>query len=148
MKEFELKDFVIDGKRVRFQRDRKSKLLSYYWMDDGKVWYCGYYFEMPDQERAEYLVEHIPAVLELFKVVDPSEMPRETETWTSRYLEPEYKYGMRLRGFSHGCQPMKGLLKAEDSTDSRYYSILRYNRKLTEEELRDYELDLIETLGG
>lgn len=54
-----------------------------------------------------------------------------------------YKYGMRLRGFSPGCQPMKGLLKAEDSTDSRYYSILRYNRKLTNEELRDYELDLI-----
>ena len=58
-----------------------------------------------------------------------------------------YKYGMRLRGFSPGCQPMKGLLKAEVSTDSRYYSILRYNRKLTEKEIEDYELDPIETQG-
>ena len=51
----------------------------------------------------------------------------------------EYRYGMRLRGFSPGCQPMKGLLRRED--DKRYYDILIYERPLMDKELRDYELD-------
>lgn len=57
----------------------------------------------------------------------------------------EYRYGMRLRGFSPGCQPMKGLLRREDGEDygtmKWYYDILVYNRPLTDKELRDYELD-------
>ena len=53
----------------------------------------------------------------------------------------QYRYGMRLRGFSPGCQPMSGLDHAEDDTTGRYYNILVYNRKLTSEEVRDYELD-------
>lgn len=57
----------------------------------------------------------------------------------------EYRYGMRLRGFSPGCQPMKGLLRREDGEDygtmKWYYDILVYNRPLTDRELRDYELD-------
>ena len=57
----------------------------------------------------------------------------------------EYRYGMRLRGFSPGCQPMKGLLRREDSHTPAYYDVLVYDRELTREELRDYELD---TLGG
>lgn len=52
----------------------------------------------------------------------------------------EFRYGMRLRGFSPGCQPMKGLLRREDG-DKRYYDILIYERPLTDKELRDYELD-------
>ena len=56
----------------------------------------------------------------------------------------QYRYGMRLRGFSPGCQPMNGLDHVEDDTTGRYYNILVYNRKLTEEEVRDYELDSLE----
>ena len=56
----------------------------------------------------------------------------------------QYRYGMRLRGFSPGCQPMNGLDHEEDDTTGRYYNILVYNRKLTEEEVRDYELDSLE----
>ena len=62
-----------------------------------------------------------------------------------------YKYGMRLRGFSPGAQPMEGLLYAEDGSDKvsvygrMYPNILVYNRRLSEQELRDYELDY---LGG
>lgn len=54
-----------------------------------------------------------------------------------------YKYGMRLRGFSPGCQPMKGLEMAYEPKDKRYYNILVYSRELTEQELADYELDEI-----
>lgn len=54
-----------------------------------------------------------------------------------------YKYGMRLRGFSPMCQPMTGLVSAEEG-DRNYYSYLYYERKLTDREVRDYELDLIE----
>lgn len=53
----------------------------------------------------------------------------------------EYKYGMRLRGFSLGCQPMKGFLRREDDTTGKYYDILVYNRPLTESEIYNYELD-------
>lgn len=55
-----------------------------------------------------------------------------------------YKYGMRLRGFSPGCQPMQGLEMAYEPKDHKYYNILVYSRELTEKELADYELDLIE----
>ena len=64
-----------------------------------------------------------------------------------------YKYGMRLRGFSAGCQPMNGLQGRQDPENGlqkKYYDILLYNRPLTAEELKAYELDdlngLTETL--
>jgi len=53
----------------------------------------------------------------------------------------EYRYGMRLRGFSPGCQPKEGLLRREDDTTGRYYDILVYDRKLNQDEIRNYELD-------
>ena len=55
----------------------------------------------------------------------------------------KYRYGMRLRGFAPMCQPMKGLLDAEDDKEGRYWSLLLYDRKLTEKEVRDYELDYL-----
>ena len=53
----------------------------------------------------------------------------------------EFRYGMRMRGFSIGCQPNDGLIKREDSHSSRYYDILVYDHPLTERECHDYELD-------
>ncbi len=53
-----------------------------------------------------------------------------------------YEYGMRLRGFSPGCQP-KGVVEHKDDLTGKYYDIICYERKLTEDELRDYELDYI-----
>lgn len=50
-----------------------------------------------------------------------------------------YAYGMRLRGYSPGCQPKWGFVCRLDSY--KYHDILLYDRKLTEQELRDYELD-------
>lgn len=50
-------------------------------------------------------------------------------------------YGMRLRGFSLGCQPMRGLLERQDDTTGRYHDLLVYDRELTDKELEDYELD-------
>lgn len=54
-----------------------------------------------------------------------------------------YKYGMRCRGFSIGCQPKKGLIERLDDPSGRYYDILAYDRQLTQRELEDYELDFI-----
>lgn len=54
-----------------------------------------------------------------------------------------FKYGMRLRGFSLGCQPKEGFYDRQDDVSGRYYDILIYNRKLTDEEVRDYELDFL-----
>ena len=52
-----------------------------------------------------------------------------------------YKYGMRLRPYSIGCQPMDGLV--EVMLDNRYWNILIYDRKLTDQEVSDYELDYL-----
>lgn len=60
----------------------------------------------------------------------------------------EYKYGMRLRGFSIGAQPLSGLKRHEDCPKSGQYSrayhdILVYNRPLEEWEIRNFELDYL-----
>lgn len=57
-----------------------------------------------------------------------------------------YWYGMRLRGFSPGCQPMDGLDAVMEGNE-KYYNILIYHRELTDEEVRDYELDRIPEEG-
>lgn len=54
----------------------------------------------------------------------------------------EYLYGMRLRGYSPGCQPMEGLLRTAPG-GGQYHDLLIYDRPLTDEELRNYELDYI-----
>jgi len=56
-----------------------------------------------------------------------------------------FKYGMRIRGFSMGCQPMDGLLWREDDPTMKYWDILVYDRRLTEAECKHYSLDLIIT---
>lgn len=54
-----------------------------------------------------------------------------------------YKYGMRLRGFSPGCQPINGFLERENDTTGKYHDILVYNRKLMNVEVANYELEYI-----
>ena len=39
------------------------------------------------------------------------------------------------------CQPMNGLIKREDDATGRYFDVLVYGRKLTDDEIRNYELD-------
>lgn len=58
----------------------------------------------------------------------------------------EYKYGMRLRGFSIGCQPMRGFLRREDDETGNWYDIIVYDRKLDADEVYSYDLDEIPTL--
>lgn len=53
---------------------------------------------------------------------------------------PVYKYGMKYRGFSIGCQPMNGLIESQEDKSGYYFNILLYNRPLTEKELENYEL--------
>ena len=53
-----------------------------------------------------------------------------------------YLYGMRLRGFSIGCQP-SGVLKRMDDVSGKYWDIIAYERKLTDAEILDYDLDYI-----
>ena len=51
-----------------------------------------------------------------------------------------YKYGMKARGFSIGCQPLKGLVDAAEDPEGKYYNILTYDRELSDEEVEQYEL--------
>lgn len=55
-----------------------------------------------------------------------------------------YVYGMRLRGFSIGCQPMNGFVCAYDDPNGKYHSIIVYDRELTQKEIRQYELDKVD----
>lgn len=59
-------------------------------------------------------------------------------------MKKECRYGMRLRGFSPGCQPMQGFVERLDDPTGRYHDVLIYDRKLTEQELADYELDKLD----
>lgn len=59
-----------------------------------------------------------------------------------------YLYGMRLRGFSIGCQPMDGLVERRDDISGLYHDILVYDRELTNKEIDDYELDRIIDVNG
>ena len=54
-----------------------------------------------------------------------------------------YIYGMRLRGFSPGCQPKSGLIKRVDDITGRYWDIIIYNRKLSDSEVNSFELDYL-----
>lgn len=52
-----------------------------------------------------------------------------------------YVYGIKLRGFSLGCQPMQGFVERKDDPNGKYYDLLIYNRRLSDKELSDYELE-------
>lgn len=60
----------------------------------------------------------------------------------------KYRYGMRLRGYSIGCQPMKGLRDVLDDKDGVYWNILAYDRELTPREIEDYELSYLGKIEG
>ena len=64
----------------------------------------------------------------------------------------KFFYGMRLRGFSIGTQPDRGLIGLVEHREAleklhgierQYHDILEYSRLLTNEECEDYELDYI-----
>lgn len=55
-----------------------------------------------------------------------------------------YRYGMRKRGCSIGCQPKEGFIERSDSEDGKYWDIISYDRPLTEEETRHYSLTPLE----
>ncbi len=54
-----------------------------------------------------------------------------------------YAYGMRLRGYSPGCQPMQGLSYRAEDEEHKYWDILIYDRELTEDETNYYDLDYL-----
>lgn len=57
-----------------------------------------------------------------------------------------YRYGMRLRGFSIGCQPMRNFYERVDDSGiygRRYHDILLYTEPLEDKDLLDYELDYL-----
>ena len=60
-----------------------------------------------------------------------------------------YLYGMRLRGASPGAQPKGFEIMTEfyeamfPGIARRYHDILKYPRLLTDDELKDYELDYL-----
>lgn len=55
----------------------------------------------------------------------------------------KYEYGMRLRGFSIGCQPKEGFVERRDSPAENFYDVIVYSRLLSQQELEDYDLTFI-----
>lgn len=62
------------------------------------------------------------------------------QTMTEKIL---YTYGMRLRGYSIGCQPREGFVAADDDVLQEYHNILYYDRKLSDEDCKNYDLDYL-----
>lgn len=52
----------------------------------------------------------------------------------------QYAYGMRMRGYSIGCQPKEGFLERVEDISDTFYDILIYSRRLSEKEVDEYEL--------
>lgn len=51
-----------------------------------------------------------------------------------------YRYGMKLRRFSPGAQPMEGFVERRDSLTGKYHDVLIYNRFLPSEEAERFDL--------
>lgn len=98
------------------------------------------------KESWDLIVEGILDVVSR-NLMDPDGLNHELQ----EYLEgegiieimPGYIYGMRLRGFSPGCQPKEGFLERRDSNLKQYWDILVYERKLTGREMNQYSLDYL-----
>lgn len=54
-----------------------------------------------------------------------------------------FMYGMRLKPFSIGCQPMHGLVRVEDDNTGKYLNILFYASPLNDHEQDSFELDYL-----
>ena len=52
-----------------------------------------------------------------------------------------FAYGMRLRGYSIGAQPKDGFLERIDDHTGKYHDIIIYSRRLSDDEVSQYELD-------
>lgn len=83
------------------------------------------------QTIREYAAAHNMSVQWLFLVALREYMERHPM---------EYRYGMRLRGYSPGAQP-DGAQKRYDDPTGRYHDIIVYNRRLSDSEIREYDLD-------
>lgn len=51
-----------------------------------------------------------------------------------------FVYGMKLRGFSPGCQPMAGLVKYAPDPTGRFYDLLFYTYLLSADDMAQYDL--------
>ena len=54
-----------------------------------------------------------------------------------------FYYGMRLRGFSPGCQPMDGFVERQDDWTGKYWDILVYDHMLSDADCDHYDLEFI-----
>ena len=55
----------------------------------------------------------------------------------------KYLYGMRLRPFGSACQPKEGFIERRDDPSNLFWDIIVYNRKLTNKEVYDFDLQFI-----
>lgn len=54
-----------------------------------------------------------------------------------------YYYGMKLRPYGIGCQPKGMELMMDCDPGARYWSIIYGNEKLSDEQLKAYDLDYL-----
>ncbi len=57
-----------------------------------------------------------------------------------RIIKMKYFYGMRLRGFSPGCQPMEHFVERINSEAVSYHDVIIYDRPLPDEDVKHYSL--------
>ncbi len=87
------------------------------------------------EELEEWLELVYEDLLDGGEIEAVKEWPEGTTRWS---------YGMRLRGFSIGCQPKEGFVERVDDPDGKYWDIIVYDRPLTDIELDAYDLDFID----
>lgn len=66
--------------------------------------------------------------------------------WSKDYHGPRWTYGLRRRPMQIGAQPRDWILHSDGPATERYrYGTIQYGRKLTDEELRVYEMEEIKS---
>lgn len=99
-------------------------------------------YEVEEMEKTAQKPQKEPETMadDTYTTAEEKETKKATENEQEEKKETIYKYGMRLRGFSIGCQPA-GAVERLDDTTGKYWDIITYNRPLTAEEMRTYSLD-------
>jgi len=116
------------------------KVNGFRWHNGKRCWYA------KDTNERRKIALQVAKREEKHELERPEEVKADTVTAEEvTETATTYRYGMRVRGFSIGCQPMNGFIERLDDTTGKYYDILVYDRPLKDYEVSHFSLDYIES---
>jgi len=106
------------------------------WDKENTLIFSVKFFKRSEQD----LIDFMDSKVDKSKGIGRGTVLKEALRYYMENHKEEYRYGMRLRGYSPGSQP-KGVLRCESDSTGKYHDILVYDRQLSADEMNDYDLD-------